>query len=500
MAFQVKKDGGGESSPISNKVMTTDDVKLLINQILGETFQYEIEPVEVKNFNPDGSIEGRYCVSEHDKPLKDIQTFLPLNQNVIQYPIVDEIVLGLEVFATIGSNNKPVGKRYYFSDLNPLPERINSQQSNMSNTSSPNKSRSSIFVDERNTRTNFVEGDTAIQGRFDNSITLSSNQPTLDSPNTIIKNGKGRILMTQNQKVNYSEPTTKYSELINLDYNGPQINFDSDRIVINAKSDDIGIFARGNILIKGSKVDIENTNGGVNIKADTITNDISKNGGQIINKTKENAIPFPNLNMTGLLKQNFGILKVFEGLTAGVPLLPSPIGIKKIVEGLKGAKDFIEATTNLEFLEQDVLTTKTPSEIAAALPIPGGFKSVVGDIETFAKDIEGNIEKLEKFVEDNEQVVEQAQQINDAINAGDRKSLLNVLENIGEEELSKIPGANDALSIAQDKSVGGKDIESAQENGVFGAIESYLAEAGTGKDDLKTMKSFGKILKLTKQE
>ena len=158
--------------------------------------------------------------------------------------------------------------------------------------------------------------------------------------------------MTQNQKANYSEPTTKYSELINLDYNGPQINFDSDRIVINAKSDDIGIFAEGNVLIKGSRVDIENTNGGVNIKADTITNDISKNGGQIINKTKENAIPFPNLNMVGLLKQNFGVLKVFEGLTAGVPLLPSPIGIKKIVEGLKGAKDFIEATTNLEFTNQ----------------------------------------------------------------------------------------------------------------------------------------------------
>ena len=177
MAFQVKKDGGGESTPISNKVMTTDDVKLLINQILGETFQYEIEPVEVKSFNPDGSIEGRYCVSEHDKPLKDIQTFLPLNQNVIQYPIVDEIVLGLEVFATIGPNNKPVGKRYYFSDLNPLPERINSQQSNKSSTSSPNRTRSSIFVDERNTRTSFVEGDTAIQGRFGNSITLSSSQP-----------------------------------------------------------------------------------------------------------------------------------------------------------------------------------------------------------------------------------------------------------------------------------------------------------------------------------
>ena len=493
MAYKIIKDGSGESNKLSNKVMTTDEVKLLIRQIMNESTDFEMEPVEVVDFSDDGSITGRYVVSEHDKSIDELNEFIPLSQNVIQYPVTGEVVIGVEFF----------GKKYYFSNINPRANRVNSQQFNISNTTIPDTSpNTSTFIDEEIARTDVTEGDTILQGRFDNSITLTSNQPTLNSPTIIIENGSGQVLMTQNQNVVYSEPTnTLFTKLgMSRDYDKPQIVFDSDRIMINAKSDDIGIFAEGNIFIKGSKVDIENTNGGVNIKADTITNDISKNGGQIINKTKENAIPFPNLNMTGLLKQNFGILKVFEGLTAGVPLLPSPIGIKKIVEGLKGAKDFIEATTNLEFLEQDVLTTKTPSEIAAALPIPGGFKSVVGDIETFAKDIEGNIEKLEKFVEDNEQVVEQAQQINDAINAGDRKSLLNVLENIGEEELSKIPGANDALSIAQDKSVGGKDIESAQENGVFGAIESYLAEAGTGKDDLKTMKSFGKILKLTKQE
>lgn len=192
---------------------------------------------------------------EHDKPISELQTFLPLNQNVIQYPIVDEIVLGLEVFATIGPDNKPVGKRYYFSDLNPSPRRINSQQSNLSNTSSPNNLRNSIFIDEQNVRTDVNEGDTTIQGRFNNSITLSSNQPTLNSPKTNIQNGDGQVLMTQNQKVDYSEPTNTLSTEvgINKDYDKPQIVFDSDRIMINAKSDDIGIFAEGNIFIKGKK-------------------------------------------------------------------------------------------------------------------------------------------------------------------------------------------------------------------------------------------------------
>lgn len=493
MAYKVIKDGGGQSDPLVNKVMTTDEVKLLIRQIMDESTDFEMEPVEVIDFSDDGSITGRYVVSEHDKSVDELSEFIPLSQNVIQYPIIGEVVIGVEFF----------GKKYYFANINPRTNRVNSQQFNISNTTMPDTSpNTSNFIDEEIVRTDITEGDTILQGRFDNSITLTSNQPTLNSPTIIIENGSGQVLMTQNKNVIYSEPTNTLSTEvgINKDYDKPQIVFDSDRIMINAKSDDIGIFAEGNVLIKGSKVDIENTNGGVNIKADTITNDISKNGGQIINKTKENAIPFPNLNMAGLLKQNFGVLKVFEGLTAGVPLLPSPIGIKKIVEGLKGAKDFIEATTNLEFLEQDVLTTKTPSEIAAALPIPGGFKNIVGDIETFAEDIEGNMEKLEKFVEDNKQVVENAQQINDAINTGDRKSLLNVLENVSDDDRKKIPGFSNALSIAQDKSIGGKDIERAQENGVFSAIEGYLAEASTGKDDLKTMKSFGKILKLTKQE
>ena len=68
-----------------------------------------------------------------------------------------------------------------------------------------NNLRNSIFIDEQNVRTDVNEGDTTIQGRFNNSITLSSNQPTLNSPKTNIQNGDGQVLMTQNQKVDYSE-------------------------------------------------------------------------------------------------------------------------------------------------------------------------------------------------------------------------------------------------------------------------------------------------------
>jgi len=498
----IKKDGGGESSPTSNKVLTTDDAKLLIKQILGETFQFEIEPVEVKSFNPDGSIEGRYCVSEHDRK---IQTFKPLNQNVIQYPVADEIVLGIEVFATIGPDNTPVGTRYYFSDLNPLPRRINSQQSNLSNTSSPDNLTNSIFIDEENIRTDVVEGDTIIQGRFDNSITLSSNQPTLNSPNTIIQNGEGQVLMTQNQKVDYSEPSNTLATKMgfDIDYDRPQIIFDSDRILLNAKTNDIGIFAEGDIFIKGNSVNIENANGGVNIKANKIVNDVSEENAKILNLTKD-GVPFPDLNIVGFLKQTFGIKEFLLAMSIGVPKLSNPAtlpsGVRDIVKGLEGAKDFLEATANLEFLEDSILTTKTPKEIAQALKMPASLVNIVGDIETFSQDIGGGLKKAQQFAEDNEVIVKQANQISGALDTDSRKALLNTLESISEEERNQIPGANDALAIAQDKSVGGGDIPRARENGVFRLLEEYITEQGSVEGDIETLKAYGKILNLTKQE
>ena len=106
MAYKVIKDGGGESDKLSNKMMTTDEVKLLIRQIMGESTNFEMEPVEVVSFNTDGSVVGRYVVSEHDKSIDELGEFVPLGQNVIQYPVAGEVVIGVEFF----------GKRYYFSD------------------------------------------------------------------------------------------------------------------------------------------------------------------------------------------------------------------------------------------------------------------------------------------------------------------------------------------------------------------------------------------------
>jgi len=340
---------------------------------------------------------------------------------------------------------------------------------------------------------------------------LGSNQiqGIADSPNIKLVSGlvssdedliddKSSIYLTSNEVVDYSNPA--FSVMDNA-YSQPQITIDSDRLVLNAKKDVIGIFAQKDIDINSVEGDVFiHSNDKIKLKPrnSTIEFDIadSKNG-KIVNLTKE-GIPFPDLNMAGFLKQITGIRKVFDGLMAGVPLLPSPIGIKKIVNGLEGAKNFIEATTNLEFLETQVLTTRTLPEIKASLPIPTSLTNIVGNIDDFAKDIEGGIQKAQRFAEDNKEILEQANQISSGIDAGNRKDLLSVLENIPVEERNQIPGANDALAIAQDKSVGGGDIPRARDNGVFRLLEDYIAEQGSVEGDVEQLKMYGKILNLTK--
>jgi len=183
----------------------------------------------------------------------------------------------------------------------------------------------------------------------------------------------------------------------------------------------------------------------------------------------------------------------------GIPKLSNPLtlksGVRDIVKGLKGAKNFIDATTNLEFLEKDILTTKTPEEIKAALPIPESLLGIVGDIQTFSKNTKESIQKAKNFVKDNKVKIEKAKRISAAIDTGDRRSILNVLQGMSQDELDGIPGANDALTIARDRSVGGGDIDRARAAGVFSNLENYIGDFGSQEQDVDTLKSYEKILK-----
>jgi len=513
----IKKDGGGESSPTSNKVLTTDDAKLLIKQILGETFQFEIEPVEVKSFNPDGSIEGRYCVSEHDRK---IQTFKPLNQNVIQYPVADEIVLGIEVFATIGPDNTPVGTRYYFSDLNPLPRRINSQQSNLSNTSSPDNLTNSIFIDEENIRTDVVEGDTIIQGRFDNSITLSSNQPTLNSPNTIIQNGEGQVLMTQNQKVDYSEPSNTLATKMgfDIDYDRPQIIFDSDRILLNAKTNDIGIFAEGDIFIKGNKVNIKNnqavsivTKQMVTDYSDGVKKDISDKVDDVDGDTKllpANILPFARSMKPHIARINNGVISAASKILPPVvaPGVPNPLNISGHLldlSFLKGQLKEVNDFYTFKWTDKKEWKTTSLNDVTEALGLNDLKTLETPEWDEFFDDIDKAKSKVVNIQTQVAAVAIAVVALNAAFDAiqqggGSTQSIIEALDAYEADPNNPPLDTTDIRDVIASKGVDTEDVKRYLDFGGSPQVRELLISSKKTEQDAQKLSSMGIIAELIK--
>ena len=483
MAYVRSNAGSGIDKAFDNELITRNELYAILDQLKDESQFHQLEIFEVVDVDTEnvGSVIGRYVYSEQGDSLEEIgdRTFLPLNSNIIQYPLRGELWLGLDY----------KGQQFYLSRLSRDITDVNYRKINesaISENQTLDLSRGGTYQEISPEHADVEVGDTLIQGRFGNFITLTSRQSQgLDeSPRITINNQRSIV------------------DLESIDDIG-LINVESDEILMTALTDEVNIRALKDININSSQGDVNiesESNIVLNPRNSTIEFDI-KNGGTILSSTKQ-GIPFPQLDMAGFLKQTMGIQKLFQAFTLGVPKLSNPLtlpsGVKDIVKGLEGAKNFVDATLNLEFLSQALMETKTLPEIKASLPIPSGLVNIVGDIEEFSKDIEGGIQKAQRFAESNKAKLEQANQISAGIDNGSRRDLLALLENIPAEERDQIPGANDALAIAQDKSVGGGDIPRARDNGVFRLLEDYIAEQGSVEGDVEQLKMYGKILNLTK--
>src|SRR5210317_797369 len=100
------KRGSSEKSTSSNQLITARNLRLKIKQLVGKDERFELEPLEVLKVYPTGStdngfidygrIVGRYVVSEQGIPFDECKDFLPLDNNVLQYPLEHEVVIGME--------------------------------------------------------------------------------------------------------------------------------------------------------------------------------------------------------------------------------------------------------------------------------------------------------------------------------------------------------------------------------------------------------------------
>jgi len=403
MAYKrTKSSGGGLKDPFRNDVVTTNELQLHLKQLAKDVEFYELEPFEVMDiYRPNaqngivipGVVKGRNVISEQgDKP-DEMSFYYPLNPNILQYPVVGDILVGMSYkskryyVATLQENlssvNPKYRKQFNQSGVNDFQSISAKQQSigvlNSDRLPSEYKS-GEYFKDTKSERLVGSEGDTIIQGRFGQSIHLGSNQINgqEESPNVKVVAGltvdeeslaadKASIYMTTNEKVQYSNPIFSQGAQVglNIDYTEPQIIFDSDRIILNSKTDDIGIFAKGDVHIKGNKVNIHNSEA-INIVtkelvADTsagIKKDITKKLNSVDADTQllpENILPMARAMRPIIENINNGVISAASKILPPViaPGTPNPLNISGHLLDLSFFKDQLEKVK--EFFEFDWL-------------------------------------------------------------------------------------------------------------------------------------------------
>ena len=520
--------GGGENTSFDNEILTREGLKTISKQLASADEFNELEVFEVMDIYRDegnpkisspGEVIGRYLHSEIDDSVKDLFTFKPLNSNILQQPIVGELWLGINL----------EGRRYYIGQVNEDVNDVNFEQFNESspggkeNNDTPKASdavlnsnknvedytQGNYFEDTNPTKLIPFEGDTIIQGRFGNTIRLGSNQEDLekdeyvDSPNIKIVAGTSgaeenletdlsSLYLTTGEYVDYSEPSLAFIE---RDYDLPQLVGDSDRIVLNAKSDVVAVFAQKDIRLNSIDGDVLiQAKDKIEFKPESsqIINNIL-NGGMILNKTKD-GIPFPKLDIVGFLKQVTGIQKMFQAMIVGIPKLSNPVtlpsGVKDIVKGLKGAQQFVDATINLEFLSQYIMETKTIEEIKAVLPIPAGFGGIIDDIANITDEQIKKLEELEKSVGEQ---IQKATELQNSLSqlppdVGNVKNLLD------DGSFDSFDGVADLRSVLGDNP-SDEELERYINNGGLSSFENQVSNLNSVVGSADTARSYKNLFK-----
>ena len=575
-----KKGSGGEPNPLENQLLTADGLKNKLAQLSGEELFYELEAVEVVDIyrmvdaNPEdgttgptqlteggvqevkpnlsgpGAILGRYIESEQGDNVDELQEFFPLDSNILQMPVVGEVVLGMEFD----------GQRYYFGKLNRNIEELNFQRFNVSTVSDlgsyegyrrvlnsnvevDNYKQGDYFVDIFQPKQNLDEGDTAIQGRFGNSIVLGSNQKdgNLFSPNVKIKAqvsasqvSSSMIHMTTNEKIDYEEPTKTYakkSDSVNTkgidgrrrfttDYTKPQILLNSDRIVLNAEKEDIGIFAQGKVFIRGNNIEIHNqgqmqftTKDMVNNFVDGKKSDIKKD----LNDPDNKILPKGLLELGGIIKptieffkkeiQSLAYLILPPTLPGGIPNPSFMLGMKIKFEAIKDMLELIEKFTNLDFGIDQEFETISLNELKKELGVP-----VVVDLPN----VEQNFD-IDELLEDTQKarlevdkiqaqvagVVASAAALNgiadllagEELKDVDTNQIIQVLDEYDADPNNPPLDSSDLRDVIAD-GAGGEDLRRYFDNGGSPQINDLLQKVGQAEQDAKQLSQIVKLSEL----
>jgi|ETN01SMinimDraft_4_1059930.scaffolds.fasta_scaffold11705_2 hypothetical protein len=294
MAYKINRDDEYIVHPDGPASMK--DVGRVYNKIMQATPEfYELEPAEIIEIyldeedlplvkgteEPDWSKYGwalaRMSISsKHDVDYVEIR---PLETNIKEYPLPGEVVIVVEYF----------GDKYYTQKLN-LHNSVNLNFHPGLSNISPDKQKFKIVdfkADPKIRQLQAEEGDLLFNGRFGQSIRFGSNITEIvnaddsiepdtgreNSPNIIIRAGQGEeptidykpvkedinkdgssMWMTSNQNVPLVPAVVgRYDLYRPKKFEGNQVILNSDRIVFNARGEDLNIYAKRSVNIISEK-------------------------------------------------------------------------------------------------------------------------------------------------------------------------------------------------------------------------------------------------------
>ena len=408
MAYTITDEGSGLDSNFDTGALVTKGELYAILAQLKETQKfYELEIFEVVSVDDTnvGEVTGRYVISEQGDTIEEVEDriFLPLNSNIIQFPLRGELWLGMEY----------KGNHYYLSRLSEDIKNVNFSAFNES-TKIENKTfdfeRGGEFIDTNPPYTNIKIGDTLLQGRFSNYIRLGSDK---NNDGTItIDNDTSFISMT-NEEV----PTT----LLN-----------SDRIEIRAITDELDLLAQkdiklasieGDVLVQGNKkltLEVKDS------QMDFITingqkRDIANPDGDIMlpKFIKERAGDLrPMVEILKLELQALPYLILPPVLPGGVPNPSFMIGMKIRYDAIKFYIEMIKRFISLEWLPRFDFEMVNLQEVIDELGLPGlpGLDAL-GGFDGVLADIAGAKAKLETMKGIADGLAQSAQQVGGQLNS-----------------------------------------------------------------------------------
>lgn len=267
------------------------------------------DPLEGRNV---GFIIVRFLPEERDVPIERLSSALPMDVNIRQYPLKNEVVIVLRpyggqsfYFRPLNTTNKPTENSWpnltlefsngRASDVSSVDERRLAQRGG---NVDPNRKTNTLFdgrfrVNESVRPVRPAEGDLIFEGRFGNIIRFGSSlfsnptarelQPNLlitvgqatptetstssDSKTALtyedINNDKNSIWIVTDEEVPFVATTARSkatrkahlfsSEKPTAKYTGAQIFVSSDRVILNTKKNEISLFSATEINLSALK-------------------------------------------------------------------------------------------------------------------------------------------------------------------------------------------------------------------------------------------------------